>query len=55
VIAVPVMAAMMLRAGRPDIMGRFVVGRRLKLLGWLTTACMAGAVSLMFFLMWKGG
>ncbi|MDB5796121.1 MAG: mntH [Paucimonas sp.] len=55
VIAVPVMAAMMLMAGRPDIMGRFVVGRRLKLLGWLTTACMSGAVSLMFFLMWKGG
>lgn len=41
VIAVPIMAVMMLMAVRADIMGPFVITRRLKVLGWLATAGMA--------------
>ena len=48
VIAVPIMAVMMLMAARADIMGPFVVKRRLKVLGWLATAAMAAAVVAMF-------
>jgi NRAMP (natural resistance-associated macrophage protein)-like metal ion transporter len=44
VIAVPIMAVMMLMAVRSDIMGRFVIKRRLKVLGWLATVVMAFAV-----------
>jgi len=48
VIAVPIMAVMMLMAGRVDIMGRFTVKRRLKVLGWLAAIVMATAVVAMF-------
>jgi Mn2+/Fe2+ NRAMP family transporter len=44
VIAVPFMAIMMLLAAREDVMGRFVVPRRLQVLGWLATVVMAVAV-----------
>ncbi|MET3135179.1 NRAMP (natural resistance-associated macrophage protein)-like metal ion transporter [Oxalobacteraceae bacterium GrIS 1.11] len=44
VISVPIMAIMMLMAVRADIMGRFVITRRLRVLGWLATAMMAAAV-----------
>lgn len=44
VISVPIMAVMMLMAANPKVMGRFVVTRRLKWLGWLATALMALAV-----------
>ncbi|MDB5902807.1 MAG: iron transporter [Betaproteobacteria bacterium] len=44
VIAVPIMAVMMLMASRQDVMGPFVVTRRLKVLGWCATAVMALAV-----------
>src|SRR6266700_1984116 len=43
-ISVPIMAVMMLMAARPEIMGRFTVRRRLKILGWLATGVMALAV-----------
>jgi Mn2+/Fe2+ NRAMP family transporter len=46
-ISVPIMAVMMLMAVRPEIMGRFTVKRRLKILGWLATGVMALAVSAM--------
>jgi NRAMP (natural resistance-associated macrophage protein)-like metal ion transporter len=49
VISVPIMAVMMLMAVRPEIMGRFTVKRRLKILGWLATLIMALAVAAMFF------
>lgn len=48
VIAVPIMLLMMLMAGRSDVMGRFVIPIRLKLLGWLCTAAMSIAVIAMF-------
>ena len=48
VIAVPIMAVMMLMAGRKDIMGPFTASRRLKVFGWLATAVMAAAVAAMF-------
>ena len=48
VIAVPIMAVMMLMAARAEIMGPFVVKRRLKVLGWLATAAMAAVVVAMF-------
>jgi Mn2+/Fe2+ NRAMP family transporter len=48
VISVPVMAVMMLMAVRSDIMGRFVITRRLQVLGWLGTASMAVVVLAMF-------
>jgi NRAMP (natural resistance-associated macrophage protein)-like metal ion transporter len=47
VISVPIMAVMMLMAVRPEIMGQFVISRRLKLLGWLATLMMAAAVCAM--------
>ncbi len=53
VISVPIMVVMMLMAARPDIMGRFVITFRLKVLGWVCTAVMAMAVSAMFWLLGK--
>ncbi|HVO87772.1 MAG TPA: divalent metal cation transporter [Casimicrobiaceae bacterium] len=44
VIAVPIMAVMMRMAVRPEIMGPFVIKRRLWRLGWLATVIMAMAV-----------
>jgi NRAMP (natural resistance-associated macrophage protein)-like metal ion transporter len=44
VIAVPIMAVMMRMAVRPDIMGEFVIKRRLQRLGWIATVLMALAV-----------
>jgi NRAMP (natural resistance-associated macrophage protein)-like metal ion transporter len=51
VISVPIMAVMMLLAAKPAVMGRFVVGRWLRILGWLATAVMAVAVVTMFVVM----
>lgn len=48
VIAVPIMALMMLLGARRDIMGSFVITRRLQILGWLATLVMLVAVVLMF-------
>jgi Mn2+/Fe2+ NRAMP family transporter len=49
IISIPIMAVMMLMASRADIMGRLVIKRRLKVLGWLCTAVMTAAVAAMFF------
>jgi Mn2+/Fe2+ NRAMP family transporter len=51
VIAVPIMAVMMLLAAKTAVMGRFTVGRRLRMLGWLATCVMAAAVVAMFAVM----
>jgi NRAMP (natural resistance-associated macrophage protein)-like metal ion transporter len=48
VIAVPIMAVMMRMASMPDVMGPFVVTRRLRILGWISTGVMAAAVMAMF-------
>lgn len=48
VIAVPIMAIMMLLAGRQDTMGQHVIGTRLRALGWLTTITMAATVVALF-------
>jgi Mn2+/Fe2+ NRAMP family transporter len=48
IIAVPIMAVMMRMAIRPEIMGSFVIKRRLHRLGWFATALMAIAVVTMF-------
>ncbi len=48
VIAVPIMAVMMRLAVMPDVMGPFVIRRRLRILGWVATAVMAAAVMAMF-------
>jgi len=47
VISVPIMVVMMLMATRPEIMGRFVITTRLKVLGWLATLMMAAVVGAM--------
>jgi NRAMP (natural resistance-associated macrophage protein)-like metal ion transporter len=47
-VSVPIMVVMMLMAARPDIMGRFVIAIRLKIMGWLATLMMAMAVFAMF-------
>ena len=52
VIAVPIMIVMMLIAGRAEVMGRFVIRRRLKFLGWLATAAMAVVVLTMLATAW---
>jgi NRAMP (natural resistance-associated macrophage protein)-like metal ion transporter len=48
IVAVPVMVMMLLMAVRSDVMGRFVLGRRLATMGWLATAVMALAAVGMF-------
>ena len=48
IIAVPIMAVMMRMAVRPDIMGPYVIKRKLHRLGWIATALMAIAVVAMF-------
>lgn len=52
VISVPIMAVMMMMAARPDVMGKFVIRTRLKVLGWACTAVMTIAVGAMFW-SWK--
>jgi Mn2+/Fe2+ NRAMP family transporter len=47
VIAVPIMGVMMLMASNRAVMGAFVVGRRLRWLGWAGTGLMAMAVGAM--------
>ncbi len=44
IVAVPIMIVMMRMAVRPEIMGAFVIKRRLKRLGWFATSLMAVAV-----------
>ncbi|RZJ12612.1 MAG: divalent metal cation transporter [Rubrivivax sp.] len=41
VTAVPIMAAMMVLATRKDVMGEHVIGRKLRVMGWVATAVMA--------------
>lgn len=48
VVAVPLMVVMMIMAARPEIMGRFVLPWPLRAMGWLCTAVMAVAVTIMF-------
>jgi Mn2+/Fe2+ NRAMP family transporter len=48
VISAPIMVVMMRMASNPKIMGKFIVTRRLKILGWAATAVMAVAVAAMF-------
>jgi Mn2+/Fe2+ NRAMP family transporter len=48
VIAVPIMAVMMLLAARHDVMGQFIVRRKLRRLGWTATGVMAVTVLAMF-------
>src|SRR4051812_33159518 len=51
IIAVPIMAVMMLLAAKRAVMGPFVIGGRLKALGWIAIAVMAGAVIAMVALL----
>lgn len=44
VIAVPVMVIMMLLAVNAKVMGRFVIGLKMRILGWCATFAMAAAV-----------
>jgi NRAMP (natural resistance-associated macrophage protein)-like metal ion transporter len=47
VVAVPIMATMMVLAGRRDVMGEHAIGPRLRALGWIATAAMAAVVGAM--------
>jgi NRAMP (natural resistance-associated macrophage protein)-like metal ion transporter len=51
VISAPIMTVMMRMASNPEIMGEFVVTRRLRILGWTATTVMAIAVAAMFIQM----
>jgi NRAMP (natural resistance-associated macrophage protein)-like metal ion transporter len=53
VIAVPIMAVMMLMASNRAVMGRFVVSRHLRWLGWGSTGLMAAAVAAMLAALWR--
>ncbi|MGZ8983332.1 MAG: NRAMP family divalent metal transporter [Methylotenera sp.] len=53
IISVPIMALMMLMAVRPEIMGRFTITLKLKILGWVCTGVMALAVIAMFWTLGK--
>lgn len=50
IVAVPVMVAMMLMARRTDVMGGWVIGRPLLVLGWMATLVMTLCVGGMLFL-----
>jgi Mn2+/Fe2+ NRAMP family transporter len=45
------MAVMMLMSANPKVMGEFVIGPRLKMLGWAATAVMGVAVVFMLLQM----
>ena len=45
------MVVMMMMAVKPEVMGPFVVTRRLCVLGWLATGVMGAAVAAMFVTM----
>jgi Mn2+/Fe2+ NRAMP family transporter len=47
VVAVPLMVVMMIMTMQPKIMGQFTLPRPLWIVGWLSTAAMAGAVVIM--------
>lgn len=47
-VAVPIMTVAMILASRKSVMGPFVIGRTLKILGWSATAVMAAAGVAMF-------
>jgi NRAMP (natural resistance-associated macrophage protein)-like metal ion transporter len=47
VVSVPIMAAMMLLAGNPAVMGRLTVRRKTRWLGWGAVLVMCGAVAMM--------
>jgi NRAMP (natural resistance-associated macrophage protein)-like metal ion transporter len=51
VISAPIMVVTMLMASNTRVMGRFVIPRWLRVLGWLATALMAWAVLFMFYTM----
>ncbi len=50
VVSVPIMALLMLLAVKPDVMGPFVITRRLRWLGWVAVIVMAASVAAMFIL-----
>lgn len=54
VISVPIMAVMMRLATRREAMGHHVIGRRLSVLGWLTTVLMALTVGAMLWSLLRG-
>ena len=47
VISVPLMIVMMIMASAPGVMGQFTLPPKLRAMGWLCTATMAGAVGVM--------
>jgi len=47
VVAVPIMAAMMLLAGKPEVMGLLPVRRKTRTLGWASVVLMTAAVGMM--------
>jgi Mn2+/Fe2+ NRAMP family transporter len=49
VVALPIMIVMMLLVSRREVMGPFVVSRRLKHLGWLATGTMGLAIALLLY------
>jgi NRAMP (natural resistance-associated macrophage protein)-like metal ion transporter len=51
VISAPIMVVMMLMSANPKVMGEFVIGPRLKMLGWAATAVMGVAVVFMLLQM----
>jgi NRAMP (natural resistance-associated macrophage protein)-like metal ion transporter len=52
-IAVPIMVVIMIMSVRKDVMGHFVIKRRLKILGWIATGVMGIAVLIMM-ITWVG-
>ena len=49
VVAVPIMVAMMVLAGKPEVMGHLTVRRKTRFLGWGAVVVMAGAVVMMIW------
>jgi NRAMP (natural resistance-associated macrophage protein)-like metal ion transporter len=49
IVAVPLLAALVLVAARPAVMGEFATGRFLRAFGWLATFCMGAAAVAMLF------
>ena len=49
VVAVPIMAAMMLLAGNPKVMGSLTIRRKTRFFGWSAVAVMSAAVAMMLW------
>jgi Mn2+/Fe2+ NRAMP family transporter len=47
VVSAPVMVILMLMARNPKVMGKFTIGRRVMVIGWIATVAMIASTAVM--------